>query len=60
MGQNDPFEKEIAIHPTPLSMGFVRQEESGRLKSHGVAKESDMTKQHSYPAHSKYSVLHSS
>ena len=60
MGQKDSFKKEIAVHSTPLSVGFPREEESGMLKSHGVARESDMTKQHSYLAQSKYSVLHSS
>ena len=43
LGRQDPLEKEMAIHSSTLAWEIPQTEEPGRLKSHGVAKEFDMT-----------------
>ena len=44
-GQEDPLEKEMATHSSILAWEIPRTEETGRLQSMGVTKESDMTEQ---------------
>ena len=44
LGQEDPLEKEMATHSSILAWKKIPwTEESGGLRSMGVAKESDMT-----------------
>ena len=43
LGQEDPLEKEMAIHSSILAWEIPRTEEPGGLQSMGVTKESDTT-----------------
>ena len=43
LGQEDPLEKGMTPHSSTLAWEIPQTEEPGRLKSHGVAKEFDMT-----------------
>ena len=48
LDQEDPLEKEMAIHSSILAWKIPRTEEHGRLQSRG-RKESDMTEQRHFP-----------
>ena len=43
LGQEDPLEKEMAIHSTILAWETPQTEEPGGLQSKGLQKESDKT-----------------
>ena len=43
LGREDPLEEEMASHSSILAWEIPWTEEPGRVRVHGVAKESDMT-----------------
>ena len=43
LGQEDPLEEEMATHSSILAWEIPWTDEPGRVRVHGVTKESDMT-----------------